>query len=308
MNQDLWVSEEWKKNPALQSKRQPGLKMKYDKEIKQEVKRLFQRLAAWIRERFYFPIQVSVYVKTDKRVKARDGDACVSVSFLPDSFNDEPDIKIATGDYEELIARQGILQARAALIHPLLHELTHYFQWINSKQLTPIGENRQANHYADNLLEEYLQDNGLLEKFTEAEYEAFVTTKSSKFLFLSEAKEVFCKLGFRKKRQYWYLSLGEWLFCISVQNSRSHTRSSRWNPDEYYVNFGMAKQETTYPTEKRWFWWHRCNTKSGEVNLPLTSVLEEYTRYKEDFLSDNNMTCFLKRNKAFQSCDRWIIP
>ena len=39
----------------------------------------------------------------------------------------------------------------------MAHELTHYFQWINSIKLTPIGKERQATNYADYVLEDYAE-------------------------------------------------------------------------------------------------------------------------------------------------------
>ena len=35
--------------------------------------------------------------------------------------------------------------------------VTHYFQWINSIKLTPIGKERQATNYADYVLEDYAE-------------------------------------------------------------------------------------------------------------------------------------------------------
>lgn len=35
------------------------------------------------------------------------------------------------------------------------HELTHYFQWVNSLNLTPIGQERQATKYARYIMDEY---------------------------------------------------------------------------------------------------------------------------------------------------------
>ena len=37
------------------------------------------------------------------------------------------------------------------------HELTHYFQWINALELTPIGMERQATKYARYVLDDYAE-------------------------------------------------------------------------------------------------------------------------------------------------------
>lgn len=58
--------------------------------------------------------------------------------------------------FPNLHAKDTLL-ALAATLSTIAHELTHYFQWINSLQLTPIGEERQAARYAGYILDEYAE-------------------------------------------------------------------------------------------------------------------------------------------------------
>ena len=165
MAKDIWMSKKWVKNPKINiSGRRTGLRMRYENNVSPEIKNLFKEMASWIRQRFFFPVRVPVYIKSKRRIKSKDGDLCVSTSLWPYDYAEEPYIRIATGDYEELVKERGKLQANIAILLPLLHELTHYFQWINSEKLTLIGEERQASRYANDLMEEYLEDKGLLEQ------------------------------------------------------------------------------------------------------------------------------------------------
>ncbi|MBO4872930.1 MAG: hypothetical protein J5496_05910 [Lachnospiraceae bacterium] len=162
MKTDIWNSREWMENRYIcSSDRRTGLRLRCEKKINPEVKDSFVKLVKWIRDRFFFPIRIPVYVKCSERIRARDGDLCVGIFFRPDNFITEPYISIATGDFEKLVSERGISQAKIAILLPLLHELTHYFQWINSVALTPVGEERQATRYAQSLMEEYLDDLGL---------------------------------------------------------------------------------------------------------------------------------------------------
>ena len=164
MKTDIWISEKWTKNDKLlQGRQRTGLRLRIDATVDPEIKTTFKELAKWLRERFYFPIRVPVYIKASDRIIARDGDLCVSVFFEPDEYTVEPYIRIATGDYRELVKTRGTLQARIAILLPIFHELTHYYQWINAVKLTEIGKERQAARYANDLMEEYLDDLGLLE-------------------------------------------------------------------------------------------------------------------------------------------------
>ena len=64
-------------------------------------------------------------------------------------------MRIATGDYQELVAERGKKEAMWSILGTLAHELTHYFQYINQLKLTRIGEERQATVYSDYILSDY---------------------------------------------------------------------------------------------------------------------------------------------------------
>ena len=166
---DLWNSLVWRENSQITNNpnRRTGLYIRFDKEIAGEVREMFLDVAKWLRRHYLFPIRVPVYVKSSVRVKTLDGENCVGIFFEPYSFKDEPYIRIATGDYEELVMNQGALQAKIKLILPLFHELTHYYQWLNSLRMTSIGKERQASRYAHLVMEDYTEYLGVSDSLRE---------------------------------------------------------------------------------------------------------------------------------------------
>ena len=96
-----------------------------------------------------------MYVKGAKTIRTKDGDHVVGSFFEPFSYSDEPYIRLATGDYEELVSAWGKDRALASILLTLAHELTHYYKWINHIPLTPIGRERQASRYAEFIIDEY---------------------------------------------------------------------------------------------------------------------------------------------------------
>ncbi len=96
-----------------------------------------------------------MYVKGTKTIRTKDGDHVVGSFFEPFSYSDEPYIRFAAGNYEELISVWGKDRALASILLTLAHELTHYYQWINHIPLTPIGRERQASRYAEFIIDEY---------------------------------------------------------------------------------------------------------------------------------------------------------
>lgn len=152
----IWYLEDWKKNIDLTAENHRcGLRLRFDANIDSSVRIFCKKFAKWLRREFFFPIRVSVYVKSEYRIKARDGEYVVGTFFRPADYSTEPYIRLAAGDYQELREKRGEEQAMWAILRSFAHELTHYFQHINGLSLTRIGEERQATLYSDYILWDY---------------------------------------------------------------------------------------------------------------------------------------------------------
>ena len=149
----LWTLRRW----VLQSEnfKRSGIRFRYERSVDPEVKRACTEFADWLRSEYDFPQRVTVYVKGSETVRTRDGDRVVGSFFEPFSYQDEPYIRLAGGDYAALTAQRGKDNALASVLSCLAHELTHYYQWINTLSLTPVGRERQAARYARYILYEY---------------------------------------------------------------------------------------------------------------------------------------------------------
>lgn len=132
-----------------------GLRLHFDKNVNKDVRSFCIAFASWLRTEFEFPLRVNVYIKGEYRIRAKDGDFVVGTCWRPESYDVLPYIRLATGDYEELLIQKGKDQAMWAILHTFAHELTHYYQHINNIQLTQIGEERQASLYANRILLNY---------------------------------------------------------------------------------------------------------------------------------------------------------
>lgn len=153
----IWTIEDWEKNIDLDRKgHKTGLRLRFDKDVNPDVKETLKEFAYFLRKEYYFPLRVNVYVRSRYRIKAMDGDMCCGTFwYMPDDYTINPYVRIATGDYEDMCANLGEEYAMYNILYTLAHELTHYFQYINSLKLTPRGMERQANNYAYFILEEY---------------------------------------------------------------------------------------------------------------------------------------------------------
>lgn len=154
----IWLITNWEKNLNWSKENyRTGLRLKFDKDVDPEVKRACKEFASWLRKEYFFPIRISIYIKSTTRIKALDGTKVYGTLSKPNSFIYEPYAKIAAGDYSEKCKRWGKDNALAAIFQTIAHELTHYFQWINGLELTTIGEERQATQYECYIFDEYAE-------------------------------------------------------------------------------------------------------------------------------------------------------
>lgn len=153
----IWTIEKWTENLEADETRSDGLRLRFDKKVDTEVREAFLRFVKWLRKEYYFPLRIVVYVKESARIKAKDGELVVGTFFEPYEYSMQPHVRVATGDYLELKNSIGRDDALASILMTLAHELTHYFQWINNLDLTPLGRERQATRYSHFILDEYAE-------------------------------------------------------------------------------------------------------------------------------------------------------
>jgi len=131
-----------------------GLRIRVMKDINPEVRTEFILLVKWLRIQMDFPIRVVVYLKPDYRIKNKFTKELVTATFFaPYTHEEEPYIRVATGDYDELLNDIGRDKALALLLHSLAHEIIHYKQWLKDPMCEFSEE--EANLKADNLIDEY---------------------------------------------------------------------------------------------------------------------------------------------------------
>lgn len=152
----IWYLEDWNKYiKHSDNSIKKGLRMHIEDDVDDAVRIFCLKFAKWLRKEFKFPLRLNVYVKHDYRIRAKDGDMVVGTIWRPEDYNSYPYIRLATGDYCELIEERGKENAMWAILATFAHELTHYYQHINNLQLTMIGEERQANAYTNRILNAY---------------------------------------------------------------------------------------------------------------------------------------------------------
>lgn len=132
-----------------------GLRLRFDNNVDAEVRRACKEFCNWLRHNYIFPFRIPIYIKSSYYIKSMDGDKVSATFFQPYDKLTESYIRIAAGDYYDMLNKWDKDQALGAILHSIAHELTHYFQWINDISLTDIGYERQASVYAKAVVDEY---------------------------------------------------------------------------------------------------------------------------------------------------------
>lgn len=135
--------------PKVTANRRSGLRI-IGSRGRVEVKDAFLRYARWLRRHYSFPIRVPVYLFSTPTITTIDGSVASASFFCPFDPNENPHIRIATGDYDELLAETGRDNALASYLHSLSHELIHYWQWFETGETTERGVIVRARNMVDN--------------------------------------------------------------------------------------------------------------------------------------------------------------
>ncbi len=114
-----------------------------------ELRAALIRFAKWVRANYDFPIRVPVYLSPKTTIITIHGEEASASCFAPFDRNEEPYIRIATGDFEELRREQGRDDCLATFIISMSHELIHYEQWLATGEMSEEGVNRKARAMLD---------------------------------------------------------------------------------------------------------------------------------------------------------------
>ena len=140
---DIWECDSWKEYYLNKCIRK-GIRLDFERDVNEDVKKTIKDAIAWLRTQYEFPIRIRIYVKKAPLIRAKDGEMIPDLFFWPSNRCDEPYIKIATGDYNDLLQKMNSDDALSTILFALFRELTHYYQWINELDIDDPNLERQA--------------------------------------------------------------------------------------------------------------------------------------------------------------------
>ena len=132
-----------------------GISFHYEKGIDEQLKRKYLDFANWLRKTYVFPVHLNVYVLNAEKVPLRNGQL-VYGKFLwyPKRT---PIIKIPSAIEKDWLEEFTIDEIYDAILSSLVHELTHYYQWIKDLEQSDSTSERQANFYRYRIIDAYYE-------------------------------------------------------------------------------------------------------------------------------------------------------
>ena len=132
----------------------------YEKGIDEMLKSKYMNFAKWLRKTYVFPIRLHVYILNAEKVALKTGQLTYGkICYYPKRT---PLIKVPSAIDTTLLKEYTIDEIHEQILSSLVHELTHYYQWIKNLEQSNATAERQANFYRYRIIDEYYKQEQML--------------------------------------------------------------------------------------------------------------------------------------------------
>lgn len=144
---NLWENKRYKEI-YRNTNNNGGIKL-INKNVSNDLELQIKDFCLWLEKKYEFPVRINLTINKNKLVKMSNGNKVYGL-FKYYGTHDDIDIIIPTGGYPKLWDTYDLLGS-------LIHELTHYMQWINQIDQTDAESEKESNYYRFRILDEYLK-------------------------------------------------------------------------------------------------------------------------------------------------------
>jgi hypothetical protein len=140
----------------------PGFRLRFYPGVRDDARALLKRFARWIRDRVQFRHPVRVIVVPHATVMGHEEPPGWAVFVIPPpeyTPGDVVRIYLGAGKVDVLERDFGLASPDSVLrvMHDLAHEIVHYEQWRDGREVTERGVNRRAAAWVNRFCEEVLR-------------------------------------------------------------------------------------------------------------------------------------------------------
>ena len=131
-----------------------SLKVSISPSVKKMIKKEIKLYLIWLRKNYNFPLDLKILISPDEFIVTMISREKVSATFFaPFDKKETGIIKVATGDFDELLKEKGKTRALNMTLNSISHELQHYYQWVEDLEF----DEEEAEEGAFELTIEYLE-------------------------------------------------------------------------------------------------------------------------------------------------------
>lgn len=142
--------------PQKKSLTSQGVALHFEKGIDPEFRKLCISFVKWLRKNYCFPVHLNIYVKDCEKIRLLNGKMAYGGFRYFDTK--PPYIRIpAKIDPQEYEGDEDF-EIYYSILGSLVHELTHYYQWVAGLEQSDAVSERQANYFRFRIIEQFCED------------------------------------------------------------------------------------------------------------------------------------------------------
>ena len=154
---NLWQEFNRKNLPNAESAK---VSFHYEKGIDVALKSKYINFAMWLRKTYVFPVRLHVYILNAEKIALKSGQLVYGkFCWYPKRT---PLIKVPSAIDTALLKEYSIDEIHEQILSSLVHELTHYYQWVKDLEQSNAASERQANYYRYRIIEEYYKQEQII--------------------------------------------------------------------------------------------------------------------------------------------------
>ncbi len=148
---NLWQKFELNDDNKISNK---GISFHYQQGIDEDLKRKYISFARWLRKNYCFPTHLNIYILNLVKVQLMNGKEAYG-SFRWSENREKCSICIPSAIESELLNEYTKEDIYEQILSSLVHEITHYFQWVLKSEQSNATSERQANYFRYRIIEKY---------------------------------------------------------------------------------------------------------------------------------------------------------
>ena len=146
----------WEKFEIKHHTKNQGISLHFEDGVDQTLKSKYLSFARWLRKNYAFPVHIHVYIINAEKIRLQNGHlAYGSFRWFPKRT---PIIRVASAIEEDLLNKYTPEEIYEQILSSLVHELTHYYQWVLGLEQSNSTSEHQANYYRYRVIWQYEEE------------------------------------------------------------------------------------------------------------------------------------------------------